>query len=159
MIELPERPLSYDDVRRILLAVIEERGGLDFVYHGLGPDEVFGDQPENSEYRQKPATWSSCVNFDKDGKPSCVVGHLVDVVLGNEDELRAWFRDPDHRMIAANQAYDELVDAGVLERDGRTFHLLCTIQEMQDTGNTWGSAYESALLQANEYDKDGAYTA
>jgi hypothetical protein len=114
------------------LKVMEE------VVNEFGDDYVYGDEQKNE--------YGDCVYANEDGTPSCLVGHVIarldpdafDNVVYKEQELGS---TPAHNL--TNEGYVQL---GFW--DENTAYIMMEAQGAQDTGSTWGEAYQRALLDA-----------
>jgi len=109
---------TYEDVLAELREIIKGREG--YVY-------------ETPEYS------GSCVNFDRDGNPSCLVGHW----LAMHGITGAFFRDTE---IPASATVSDLFCGHAhvmpMQVDERARKLLLLAQQRQDSGSTWGNAVE-----------------
>lgn len=92
-------------------------------------------------YEKEPGTFkSSCVYFDDERKPSCIVGHVLS---------RLGFEPGDDFMRAANaEDVEGLVAGGWLDVDEATTWLLQEAQRLQDDGQTWATAVAHAKAVA-----------
>lgn len=114
---------------KVIIGAIEARSALRGVVYG---DRRDGDR---SEYRYI-ATHTICSNFEGDGAPSCIVGH----VLAN------WgFTKDDGLSGSVGPTMDELefqYPNWEITREARA--VLAAAQGAQDCGATWGEALAAA---------------
>lgn len=117
-----ERFISYDEAVGILNALVIEKGA-EFVY---------------SEH------YESCVNWDTQGQPRCIVGHLVG--------RKGWIPDlhSDHMTDNCTEVAVLFEDLSI-DADDRTMGLLSRVQMEQDQNVPWGDAVQIGV----EYTKDG----
>jgi len=111
---------TYEDVLAELQEIIKGREG--YVY----------EAPDYS---------GSCVNFDREGNPSCLVGHW----LAMHGITGAFFRDTE---IPASATVRDLFCGHAhvmpMQVDERALKLLILAQSRQDSFNTWGKAVETS---------------
>ena len=109
---------TYEDVLAELREII--RGREDYVY-------------------ENPDFLGSCVNFDREGNPSCLVGHW----LAMHGVTATFFRD---NMIPSTATVSDLFCGNAhvmpIQVDEPARILLIMAQERQDSGSTWGNAVE-----------------
>jgi hypothetical protein len=113
------RTLGYDEALTWLERIVQEKGA-DYVY---SEDKRVG-RTEASK---------SCANWDNDGQPSCIVGHLA---------IQGGYVQPN--------SYDQFSAAGTLfhsngiELDEKASILLYEVQRQQDMSIPWGQSLELA---------------
>lgn len=117
---------TYEDVLAELREIIRGREG--YVY-------------ETPDYS------GSCVNFDREGNPSCLVGHW----LALHGITGSFFRDTE---IPASATVTDLFCGNAhvmpMQVDEDARHLLLLAQQRQDSGSTWGNAVEFSRLDVEE---------
>lgn len=126
VLEKGTRMVGFDETVGLLREII--RGNEEFVYR----DTSKGD-------------WSQCV-YQKDGEPSCLVGHLLHR-LGVTVEMLSDF---DGWGYCAVTAILDLRAQGLMEFDQRSELLLSLVQRKQDNGITWGAALEDSVAKVLE---------
>ncbi len=117
---------TYEDVLAELQEIVKGREG--YVY-------------ETPDYS------GSCVNFDREGNPSCLVGHW----LAMHGITGAFFRDTE---IPASASVSDLFcgNAHVMPMavDERARELLVLAQQRQDSMQSWGNAVEFSRRDVEE---------
>lgn len=113
------RELSYKETKRLLERAVEDKGG-DYVYRGA--DDEGGCQ------------------YFKEGKPSCLVGHVLNYLGVSPDQVTE-----------GETAGDELKLLG-FELDSRTELLVNKAQRKQDLGYYWDEAVRSAVHITDYHD-------
>jgi hypothetical protein len=74
----------------------------------------------------------ACVYFEKDGSPSCIIGHeLAKHGIDYNDE----------------NSVEQLVEAGFIKTDPATREFLLEVQAFQDAGAPWGVALSEAIVR------------
>jgi hypothetical protein len=120
--------LTYENVKQTLLDLAAERPG--YVYQT--PQDVY-----------------ACVYTSPDGKPSCIVGHVLDRLA--PDVLPAITDATYYYESGAERATANVFDAAeamcyVDERpDTDAKYLLVEVQRLQDLRHPWGEAVERAI--------------
>lgn len=99
-------------------------------------DEAVAARGEDYVYEQPIADW--CV-YTYDGKPSCIVGHVLDAAGIPLEELERG----DAGYWGAGRLVENLENKGLLETDYGTRQALIGAQWRQDDGDTWGEAVNS----------------
>ena len=102
---------------------------------------------EGYVYEAPVGTAGTCVNFDPEGNPSCLVGHW----LALHGITGAFFRDAD---IPTSATVTDLFCGNAhvmpMQVDEDARHLLLLAQQRQDSGSTWGNAVEFSRLDVEE---------
>jgi hypothetical protein len=96
-------------------------------------------------------TINACAYFTPEGRPSCIVGHVLADLGHTIDDLDAPKMSPDGTFntgATASMAMDYLG----YELDEKTRSLLSIAQDYQDSGGTWGHAVETAIEFASHVD-------
>jgi hypothetical protein len=117
-----------------------------------GADYVYVD-PTGQMAEQAWLGGATCVNYDKDGNPSCIIGHTLH--YWKEEGLVTNWVNPDTGQVTnipsytansnAFEAFTEIRDnCGVLV-DEDAAELATLVQVNQDRGMAWGRALEEAL--------------
>jgi predicted transcriptional regulator len=90
---------------------------------------------------QAPDYSGSCVNFDREGNPSCLVGHWLAMHGITED-----FFDEYELSFAStvSDLFCNNADVMPMQVDERALKLLILAQQRQDSFNTWGNAVETS---------------
>lgn len=114
---------TLDDVLNATRKVVEEHGG-DFVY-----------VPERHGYS------NGCV-YAKDGKPSCLVGHVINVLDPDQFEFIAHREDGGTSKTVAELTAYGWMDGNFWTKDAAIAMLAA--QNVQDGGGTWGEAQYAA---------------
>lgn len=106
---------------------------------------------KGTDYKYEIPTWESetgelitadqCMYKDFDGKPSCIVGHVIHKLLPEKWEELDFIEGT-----LAQDLVRELQDEGYLTVvDEEVLDFLGYAQGEQDRGRTWGVAYHEAL--------------
>lgn len=128
--------LTYEQALASLEQAIAERGE-DFVY----PQEWRTSVSENFK------GW--CVNFNQDGSPSCIAGYVYSLWSIENDEV---WREDSVDTLAGRDGGEKDAATAPLQIDARTYVLLSSAQNAQDSGSTWKQALEIALRDVEAYD-------
>ena len=80
--------------------------------------------------------FTSCVYYESDGTPSCIVGHVFSYLGITKDDLT----DPSHNQEGLGLMYNSY-----LEVDYQTLELLEKVQSLQDNEVSWGQAVDEAI--------------
>lgn len=123
---------SYDDVVSRIQGIIDVKGE-DFAYA-----QVRGTQGPNCLYA-------------RDGKPDCIIGHLL-FGLGVPIEAMTWGPDTEaSRPLASDtigENFDPLSEDHDIEFSSKARTFLRRLQALQDNGIPWGRAFIDAQIQA-----------
>lgn len=114
---------TYEDVLAELREII--KGREDYVY----------EAPENG----------TCVYFDFDGAPSCLVGHW----LAMHGVTSTFFHDNGISLSSTvKQLFGLCPQLMLMDLDEDAYHLLLVAQQQQDTARPWGYAVDYAAQYA-----------
>lgn len=108
------------------------------------------EKGEDYVYPKAEAGW--CINFDSDtSAPSCIVGHILAYkgmtyaqMLGRSAAVNDEALLID-RVDYNNSGICTLVGDGLVRADTKTEHFLSELQQLQDSGTSWGKSLRSAL--------------
>lgn len=106
-------------------------------------------EKKGADYVYKPPAGNSCVYFNKDGSPSCIVGHVfADAGVDPDDFL---LPGPG-RTRSSNSCRITILDLdGVgVQIDDATRRALDAAQYAQDRGVTWAGALADAEMRAEQ---------
>jgi hypothetical protein len=84
----------------------------------------------------------ACVYFEKDGSPSCIIGHELAKHGITRDDLLV--EDIDYN---DENSVEQLVEAGFIKTDPATREFLLEVQAFQDAGAPWGVALSEAIVR------------
>ena len=138
-----ERPtvvtINYEDAVLISKRLVEEKGE-DFTYTPVDITASADLLATNNE---------ACVYFVRDNgelQPSCMVGHIIDELAEDKQQLDYMFILNGYNGININV----LCSSKVVAADEQTKEFLTVLQACQDAGDTWASSLEVALERAKE---------
>ena len=98
------------------------------------------------DYIYEPGIRESCHNFEQDGAPSCIVGHMLSYKGMTLEDITG-IRHPDNGFeIPFNERGVYTMGMwGVVEMTSEAQIFLSGLQSEQDDGQTWGESYITAL--------------
>lgn len=114
---------TYEDVLQSLKNIV----------HAKGEDYIY-----NNARR-------TCVYYEKNGEPSCLVGHFL-----YENELVMAVDAEEYEENDAQSVVWKLGNKGIAEIDERATYLLQNAQECQDWGHSWGDSLSTAIEAVTE---------
>lgn len=124
------KELTLDRAITLLREAVKEKG-TDYKYELPTRESETGERIEADQ----------CMYKDFDGKPSCIVGHVIHKLLPEKWEELVFIEGT-----LAQDLVCELEDKGYLTVvDEEVLHFLGEAQGVQDRGSTWGVTYHEAL--------------
>lgn len=93
----------------------------------------------------------NCLNFEEDGSPSCVVGHVLSYRGVTLQGLKLKDAEWNCTYNYYNQSGITSMRGEVVDVDDETEVFLNALQMSQDSGFTWGNAYITALRELYSY--------